>query len=670
MQQSSSSFVEENAPLFGIKGSKQENSKSSLLVSSWKQGNKKLFFRILFVGIFPLFGLLFPSLSPVSNQSTPTKPYNWKDLRGDVIAGLTVGVMLIPQGMAYSLLANLPPIYGLYSSLLCPLVYGLMGSSRHLSVGPVAVVSMLTADSMRLSDEDGSWSVEDRISFAMGLALVVGVITFSLGFLRMGFIESILSHPLTSGYLSAVAVVIGASQLGNLLGISGLSHSKSTFNTIYDVFANVNKATVGSVIMSLICLVLLFGSKFVKTRKNMPVWVKLFPDLLIVIVTSILVTWLARLDEKYQIVVLRTIPSGLPLPSFPVDAFVALQKVLPSAASIALVGYVESASVAKALASKHRYRLDSNQDLIGLGMANIISSLFQGFPVSGSPPRTAVNEVAGAASGLAAAFSGIFIAFSLLLLAPYSVFYFLPIPVMAAVIIVAVWDLFDFKEFLFLLRVRHWIDLAQFLVVFFLTIFLGVSEGVFICAAISVVMILKKSTTLELKVIGAGKVQNYREGKGKQKAENYSKESETKLPLNIRLVELHSQLYFANVIHFQSLLDEVKVSLTSQQIPIEHKPYQESSYAISKVNDDNNNNNNNNNNKNANNTNNINNQSENSNNNSSSNIPNVNSTDKLIEEEFFDQHTPLPHFTHFPQRRHNTTFPKRKTNQHKHNHTK
>eukprot|EP01113_Clastostelium_recurvatum_P038141 TRINITY_DN5662_c0_g1_i8.p1 TRINITY_DN5662_c0_g1~~TRINITY_DN5662_c0_g1_i8.p1 ORF type:complete len:650 (-),score=133.29 TRINITY_DN5662_c0_g1_i8:12-1961(-) len=453
----------------------------------------------------PLIGTLFPFLAPKTSTSSP---YSYRaGLRSDIIAGITVGVMIVPQGLAYSILCGLPPIYGLYSSLLPPLMYGLMGSSRQLSVGPVAVVSILTAEGLASMDPDGLWSVEEKVAHAIALAMLVGLLTFACGVFRLGFIETVLSRPVTSGYLTAVAIIIASSQLGSLLGLKGLSTHGSPLVTLYSIIRHMHETNPTSAVMASVAIVIMMGVKAFKmwVARGKGGWrtgpggtiVRLFPDMLLVIVASILITRYYDLNTVHGVQILGDIPSGLPVPYLPAETVWSLGMLLPTAASITLVGFVESVSVAKAMATRSGEKLNPNQELLGLGAANIVGALFQSFPVSASPPRSAVNDLAGASSGLASVMCSVFVGCALLFFSPLGVFYYLPLPVMASVIIVALWELVDVHEPVFLWRIRHLPDMAQLLATFALTIILGAGEGVLIIVIISVTIILNRSSNVE-----------------------------------------------------------------------------------------------------------------------------------------------------------------------------
>eukprot|EP01113_Clastostelium_recurvatum_P043731 TRINITY_DN727_c0_g1_i5.p1 TRINITY_DN727_c0_g1~~TRINITY_DN727_c0_g1_i5.p1 ORF type:complete len:852 (+),score=132.45 TRINITY_DN727_c0_g1_i5:92-2647(+) len=514
---------------------------------------------------FPLLSMAFPSFYKYPPQHTFVEA-----LKGDIIAGITVGVMMVPQGLAYALLAGLPPIYGLYAGLLPPFIYGIMGSSSQLSVGPVAVVSILVAEGLNGIDPDNFWTMDERIGYAMGLSMIVGAITFLFGVLKLGFIETVLSHPVTSGYLTAVAFIIAASQLGSLFGIAGLAAHGSPYTTFYHAFekAHEGQGNLGSTIMAVIAITIMMSMKLFKIwiGKGKKPWTKttvgrvlrLFPDMLVVILFSIIITWKADLNHTHKIAILGDIPSGLPIPSFPETSITGLASMISLGASIALVGFVESMSVAKAMASRHGTRLDPNQELVSLGLANVIGSIFLAFATSASPPRSAVNELAGAKSGFASVITSFFVGLALVLFAPLGIFFYLPKPVMASVIVVALYDLVDFEEPRFLWRISHRVDLIQLSVTFLLTTILGAGPGVLIIVVISVAFILKQSSTLQTDVYGGNVEYVDLSASGNMLSAPPSEARPANVPENVRVVTVLSALFFANAAALRDVMVDVQ----------------------------------------------------------------------------------------------------------------
>lgn len=414
------------------------------------------------------------------------RKYRKENIKGDLSAGLTVGVMLIPQGMAYAMIAGLPPIYGLYASTVPLILYALFGTSRQLAVGPVAMVSLLTAAGVGALAEVGS---QTFIALAITLALMVGLIQFLLGAFRLGFLVNFLSHPVISGFTSAAALIIGLSQLKHLLGVD-IERSHHIHEILIQAFEQagaINWFTLG---IGLGGIVLIKGIK----RINRSI-----PGPLLAVLFGILVVFGFGLTE-YGVLVVGTVPEGLPAFSLPNFDRESLSALLPVALTISLVGFMESIAVAKAIQAKHRnYQVIPNQELIGLGLANIGGAFFQSYPVTGGFSRTAVNDQAGAKTGLASIISAALIILTLLFLTP--LFYYLPKAILASVIMVAVFGLIDIKEAVHLWKSNR-TDFTMLLVTFLATLSLGIEQGIGVGVVLSLIMVIYRSTRPHYAILG------------------------------------------------------------------------------------------------------------------------------------------------------------------------
>ncbi len=461
------------------------------------------------------------------------KSYKNDQLKGDLSAGLTVGVMLIPQGMAYAMIAGLPPIYGLYASTIPLILYALFGTSRQLAVGPVAMVSLLTAAGIGAIAEV---STDTYIALAITLALFIGVIQFLLGAFRLGFLVNFLSHPVISGFTSAAALIIGLSQLKHLLGVD-IARSHHIHEILIQAVAKIgviNWATFG---IGVVGIALIMGIK--KVNKAIP------GPLLAVIFGIIAVAGLGLTD--YGVKIVGEVPSGLPsfgLPGFNLDT---IQTLLPTALAISLVGFMESIAVAKAIQAKHKnYKIDANQELIGLGLANIGGAFFQSFPVTGGFSRTAVNDQAGAKTGLASIISAVLIILTLLFLTP--LFYYLPKAILASVIMVAVFGLIDIKEAVHLWHANR-SDFWMLVVTFIGTLSLGIEQGIGIGVILSLAMIIFRTTRPH--VAELGKVP------GTTFYRNIERFKQVDNRKDLLIVRFDAQLYFANINFFKDKLEEL-----------------------------------------------------------------------------------------------------------------
>jgi len=448
--------------------------------------------------------------------------------------------MLIPQGMAYSMLAGLPPIYGLYASTIPLILYALFGTSRQLAVGPVAMVSLLIATGVGSLAATGS---EEFIGLAILLALMVGVLQFSLGIFRLGFLVNFLSHPVISGFTSAAALIIGLSQLKHLLGIN-IPRSNYIHEVLYNAFleaANIHPLTV------------VIGLAGIATIIMVKKWKKSIPGPLVAVVLSVLVVYLLGLD-KMGVKIVQDVPQGLPAFSLPSLSWDGMNALLPIAITISLVGFMESIAVAKAIQARHKtYEVDSNQELIGLGLANIGGAFFSAFPTTGGFSRTAVNDQAGAKTGMASIVSALLIVLTLLFLTP--LFYYLPNAILASVIMVAVFGLIDYKEAIHLWKVDKR-DFVMLMTTFFATLTLGIEEGILLGVVLSLAMVLYRSTYPHMAVLGKvdGTTQ-YRNIKRFPQARQFN---------GILVVRFDAPLFFANISYLKEKIEKMAAAREDQ----------------------------------------------------------------------------------------------------------
>lgn len=466
---------------------------------------------------------LIPSVEWIKN-------YDKKWLSGDISAGLTVGVMLIPQGMAYSMLAGLPPIYGLYAVTIPLIIYALLGTSRQLAVGPVAMVSLLIASGVGQLSEAGS---EEYIALSILLAFLVGSIQLSMGVFRLGFLVNFLSHPVIAGFTSSAAIIIGFSQFKHLLGvkISGEKFSEIFMQLIKEA-GNIHIPTLIIGVASVILLLLV-------KRVN-----KKIPGPLVVVLLGIIVVYLGSLTNQ-GVKIVGDIPGGLP--SFHMFSmnWDSIQTLLPTAFTIAFVGFMESIAVAKAIQARHKdYKLDANQELKALGIANIAGSFFKSFPVTGGFSRTAVNDQAGAKTGFASIISASLIIITLLFLTSY--FYYLPNAVLAAIIIVAVYGLIDFKEARYLWKTDR-TDFFLFISAAIGTLVLGIEEGIILGVILSLALLIFRVSYPHYSQLGL--INNGRE------FINVLRDKNAKIDNKIVIMRFDAQLFFANINYFKEKVE-------------------------------------------------------------------------------------------------------------------
>jgi SulP family sulfate permease len=396
-----------------------------------------------------------------------------RTVRADLVAGLSVGVMLVPQGMAYATLGGLPPIYGLYACLVPLLAYPLFGSSGQLAVGIVALDMLIVGAGLGALAEPGT---ERYIGLAITLAMLVGALQIGMGALRLGFLADLLSRPVIVGFTAAAALVIAAGQLGPLLGLD-LPRSEFVFEILaaaMPALREAHGATAGIAAGSVALLLLI--------RRFLP----RVPGALVVVVLGTFITWEWDLGAK-GVAVTGRVPGGLPGLDVPTLAWADLRSLLPVAVTLVLLQLMTVISLGRSLSAGHRYTVEPNRELLGIGAANLLGSLFRAVPVSASFSRSAVNDRAGARTPLANVFAAGLVAVTLLFLTP--LFAYLPRAALAAIIVVGVLGLVRPREFVSLIR-THRRDGALALLTAVTTLLLGIQEGVVVGVVASAVAVL------------------------------------------------------------------------------------------------------------------------------------------------------------------------------------
>ncbi|WP_372793403.1 SulP family inorganic anion transporter [Lutibacter sp.] len=460
--------------------------------------------------------------------------YNKSWLKGDLSAGLTVGIMLVPQGIAYAMIAGLPPIYGLYTAMIPQIIYAIFGTSRQLAVGPVAMDSLIVASGVATLAEIGT---ENFIEFAILLAFMMGFLQVIFGLFKLGFLVNFLSRPVISGFTSAAALIIAFSQLKHLLGVNIQSDNK-LHSLIIELFQHLKDINYIAFAIGGISILILIFFKRITTK---------IPAALVVVVFGILAVKYLKLDEA-GVQIIGNIPEGLPsfkMPSFNIEI---MKELFPIALTLSFIAFLEAISVAKAIELKHNntYKVIANKELIAIGMGNIIGSFFQTYPATGGLSRTAVNNEVGAKTPMAAIIASVVIGLTLLYLTP--VFYYLPKSIIAAIIIVAVYGLLDFKVPKQILKYskRELIILNSTLII---TAVVGIKEGIFIGVILSISMLIYRSTKPHIAILG--KVSGTHFYRNIERFEGLLEVHEA-----ILIIRFDAQLYFANVQYFKDKLDE------------------------------------------------------------------------------------------------------------------
>jgi SulP family sulfate permease len=427
--------------------------------------------------------------------------------------------MLVPQAMAYAMLAGLPPVVGLYASLLPIALYALLGTSRQLAVGPVAMISLMVASA--LGAVPGA-DTPTRIVLAAALAGLVGAIQVGLGLARLGFLVRLLSHPVISGFTSAAALLIASSQIKHVLGVK-LPDTHPLHEWLWATWESLPNANVGALAIGIGSAAILLVMRRFAPR---------IPSALLVVVASTALVALTGLDVK----TVGEVPDGLPGFSVPTPTLSHLSALAPSALMIAFVGFLESISVGKAFAARNGYRLDADQELVALGVANLGAATTGGLPVTGGFSRTAVNAQAGARTPLASAITAAVVAFALLTLTP--LFVWLPNAALAGVVIAAVVQLVDVHEVVHLAR-THRGDLAQLLVTFVATLTLGVELGIGLGVGFALIQVLVRSA--QPVTARLGRIPGTHEWRDAARIPGLE------LPVGVSVVRIDARLYFANV---------------------------------------------------------------------------------------------------------------------------
>ena len=469
--------------------------------------------------------------------------YSREGLINDGLAAIIVTIMLIPQSLAYALLAGLPAEMGLYASILPLIAYALLGSSRTLSVGPVAVASLMTASAVGAVASQG---VVDYASAATLLALLGGLMLIAMGLLKFGFVSHFLSQPVVSGFITASAIIIALGQLGPLLGITlkgatlpSLGHDLyMQLRVAHPLTIAVGAGTLAFLLLARYRLSSLLGALGLRGRPAELI-VRSAP----VLVMAVLIPLSAAMSfESAGVPLVGQIPSGLPAFSAPNISWLLIQELALPAFLIALIGFIESVSVGKTLGAKRRQRIDPDQELIGLGAANTAAAISGGFPVTGGFSRSVVNFDAGAETQMASVLAALGIALAAVLLTP--MLYFLPKAVLAATILVAVISLIDFGTIALARRYRA-ADFWAVVITITVTLLAGVEMGVLAGVGASVGLHLYHTSRPHFAVVGqVPESEHYR---------NVERHDVVTDP-HILSMRIDESLYFANAAYLEDMV--------------------------------------------------------------------------------------------------------------------
>ncbi len=463
------------------------------------------------------------------------RDYTFSNFKDDTRAGLTVGILLIPQSMAYALLAGLPPVYGLYASIIPLAVYAVFGTSRQLAIGPVAIISILVASGVGAMAEPGS---SRYIGLVLVTAFSVGVVQFLMGTLRLGFLMNFISKPVIGGFTSAAAFIIGFSQAGNLLGIE-IERSKYLVQVIQNVIANLGMIHMPTILIGGSCIIFILLLKWRSPQ---------LPAELMCVIISIFLVWLFDLGDT-GIALVGSVQEGLPVPGIPNFTNVPWWSLAPVIFAIAFLSFTQSIALAKAMVQRNPdYKVDSNQELFSLGLANMFGSIFQAYPVAGSFSRTAVNDTNRAKTSISLLVSASLVVLAVLFLTP--LIYYLPKAVLAAIIITAVPGLVEVSEAKFLFGIRKR-EFALMLITFIATLSLGILEGIGIGVIISLGIVIHRSSYPNIVMLGRlPNTNHYRD---------LERHPEALTQTNTIIIRVDASLYFANIPYLKEKLEELEI---------------------------------------------------------------------------------------------------------------
>ncbi len=470
--------------------------------------------------------------------------YDKRHLPGDLVAGITVATMLVPQSMAYALLAGLPPVAGLYASILPVLIYGLLASSHVLTVGPTAITSVMVLGSL-----DQFADGEQYLGLALTLALTLGFVYLVMGTLRLGVLVNLLSQPVLAGYVNAAACIIAISQIQHFIGVE-VERSSRPLMLLWQSLRHIGTLNISTTAIGLLCMLVLLFFKFrlgriLRRHRVSPLLTTVLTRSgpLFVVAIGTMATLGLSLHQRANIAIIGEIPRGFPTLSLNRFDFSHLDVMFTGAVAIAFVGFMEGVSTAKSLVSQRRQRINANQELVAMGAANLASAVSGGFPVTTSISRSAVNHAAGANTGLSSVIAAVALALTVMLFTP--LFYYLPQATLAAVILVAVTNLVDFSSVLQLWRYSKY-ETLPFVVTFVSVFFVDILGGILLGMAMAAVLHLLRTSRPYIAVLGRiGNSTHFRDVCCNDDSETYS---------NMLILRVDASLYFANAQFLENYL--------------------------------------------------------------------------------------------------------------------
>lgn len=460
---------------------------------------------------------------------------NRNTLRADLLAGLTGAVIVLPQGVAFAIIAGLPPQYGLYTAMVTPIIAALFGSSRHLISGPTTAISIVIFSAVSRHAEVGS---PEFVEMALTITFLAGIYQLVFGLARLGVLVNFVSHTVVVGFTAGAAILIATSQMKNVLGVH-VPKGESFISTWFDLAQQYNQVQVSIVITALVTLVVAFAIKKVKPK---------YPNLLIALLVGGLTAQFLG-GEAAGIAMVSAIPAQLPPLSMPDISFVSIKMLAPEAFAVALLGLIEAVSISRSIASKSHQRIDANQEFIGQGLSNLGGSFLSSYAGSGSFTRSGVNYAAGAVTPISAIFAAVILMATVMLVAPLAVY--LPIGAMAGVILLVAYNLIDFKQITHVIASSK-SETSILLTTLGATLFLELEFAIYLGVLLSLVIFLGRTSYPEIVSLAPGYDPVYK----KKHLVDTSTRPLRECP-NLKIIRFDMSIYFGSLNHLQRELQRI-----------------------------------------------------------------------------------------------------------------
>lgn len=458
---------------------------------------------------------------------------NKQNLRADFLAGLTGAVIVLPQGVAFATIAGLPPVYGLYTAMITPIVAGLFGSSRHLISGPTTAISIVVFSTISNHATPGS---DEFIALALTMTFFAGLYQFMFGVARLGSLVNFVSHTVVIGFTAGAAILIATSQLKHVLGIK-IPSGHSFADVWLEVFKNLGHInfTVFAVAMVTLAVALVVKKRFPK-----------LPNLLIGMVVGSVLAYILG-GEAAGLKMIGAIPAHLPPLSLPDVSLDTLQDIGTDAFAVALLGLIEAVSISRAIASKSHQRIDGNQEFIGQGLSNIVGSFFSSYAGSGSFTRSGINYAAGAVTPLSAIFAALMLMLIILLVAPLMAY--LPIAAMGGIIMLVAYNLIDFHHISKILKVSK-NETVILLITFFATLFLELEFAIYMGVLSSLLLFLSRTSMPDIISLAPDPESP------KNAFTNIARKPLLQCP-QLKIIRIDMSIYFGSINHIQKALNRI-----------------------------------------------------------------------------------------------------------------